>query len=192
MSVGQVIKDALDRNERYMLAAIDGLSPEDLRARPAAESNPIGWLMWHLTRVQDYAVSTITEKETLWVRDGWHERFGMAPDPAYRGNGDTNEQVDAFAAPDVETLAAYYKAVRANTDAFLDSLTDADLTRMVPAGAWNGPRPLIRTAAWASSSNRFTTEAKSPTPGALSKARAGWKAKAGPPPAAPQSHLLAP
>ena len=132
MSVGQVIKDALDRNERYMLAAIDGLSPEDLRARPAAESNPIGWLMWHLTRVQDYAVSTITEKETLWVRDGWHERFGMAPDPAYRGNGDTNEQVDAFAAPDVETLAAYYKAVRANTDAFLDSLTDADLTRMVP------------------------------------------------------------
>ncbi len=132
MAIGQVIKDALDRNERYMLAALSGLSPDELRARPAPESNPIGWLMWHLSRVQDYAVSTITEQETVWVREGWHERFGMAPDPAYRGNGDSAEQVDRFAPPDAETLAAYYRAVRANTDAFLDSLTEADLTRMVP------------------------------------------------------------
>ena len=132
MAIGQVIKDALDRNERYMLAALSGLSPEELQARPAPESNPIGWLMWHLSRVQDYAVSTITEQETVWVREGWHERFGMAPDPAYRGNGDSAEQVDRFAPPDAETLAAYYRAVRANTDAFLDSLTEADLTRMVP------------------------------------------------------------
>ncbi len=132
MAIGQVIKDALDRNERYMLAALSGLSPEELRARPAPESNPIGWLMWHLSRVQDYAVSTITEQETVWVREGWNERFGMAPDPAYRGNGDSAEQVDRFAPPDAETLAAYYRAVRANTDAFLDSLTEADLTRMVP------------------------------------------------------------
>ena len=132
MAIGQVIKDALDRNERYMLTALSGLSPEELRARPAPESNPIGWLMWHLSRVQDYAVSTITEQETVWVREGWHERFGMAPDPAYRGNGDSAEQVDAFAPPDAETLAGYYRAVRANTDAFLDSLTEADLTRMVP------------------------------------------------------------
>ena len=132
MAIGRVIKDALDRNERYMLAALSGLSPEELRARPAPESNPIGWLMWHLSRVQDYAVSTITEQETVWVREGWHERFGMAPDPAYRGNGDTSEQVDAFAPPNAETLADYYRAVRANTDAFLDSLTEADLTRLVP------------------------------------------------------------
>jgi uncharacterized damage-inducible protein DinB len=132
MVIGQVIKDALDRNERYMLAALSGLSPEELRTRPAPESNPIGWLMWHLSRVQDYAVSTITEQETVWVREGWHERFGMAPDPAYRGNGDSPEQVDRFTSPDAETLAAYYRAVRANTDAFLDSLSEADLTRMVP------------------------------------------------------------
>ena len=55
MSVGSVLKDALDRNERYMLSAVEGLSPEELRRRPAPESNPLGWLMWHLTRVQDYA-----------------------------------------------------------------------------------------------------------------------------------------
>ena len=131
-SLGHVIKDALDRNERYMLAALEGLSVEELRQRPAPEANPIGWLMWHLTRVQDFAVSSMTGHETAWVREGWHERFGMAPDPAYRGNGDANEQVDAFVPPPAETLAGYYKAVRANTDAFLDALTEADLNRMVP------------------------------------------------------------
>lgn len=131
-AIGQVVKDALDRNERYMLAAVEGLSPDELRRRPAPESNPVGWLMWHLSRVQDYAVNSITQTETVWVREGWHERFGMAPDPSYRGNGDSNEQVDAFAPPDAETLTAYYKAVRANTDAFLNGLTDADLDRLVP------------------------------------------------------------
>ena len=132
MSVGSVLKDALDRNERYMLAAVEGLSPEELRRRPAPESNPLGWLMWHLSRVQDYAVSTIVQKETAWVSEGWHERFGMAPDPSYRGNGDTNEQVDTFSPPDAQTLINYYKAVRVHTDAFLDSLTEDDLSRMVP------------------------------------------------------------
>ena len=132
MAVGRVIKDALDRNERYLLPAVEGLSVEDLRRRPAPESNPIGWLMWHLSRVQDYAVSTITGQETVWVRDGWNERFAMAPDPAYRGNGDANDRVDAFSPPDAETLIGYYRAVRANTDAFLDGLTDDDLARMVP------------------------------------------------------------
>ena len=56
----------------------------------------------------------------------------MAPDPAYRGNGDTDEQVSAFISPDAPTLVDYYRAVRSNTDAFFDALTDADLTRMVP------------------------------------------------------------
>ena len=131
-SLGQVIKDALNRNEEYMLAAVEGLSDEELLRRPAPESNPIGWLMWHLSRVQDFAVSSMSERETVWVRDGWHERFGMPADPSYRGNGDTNEQVDAFASPSADTLLGYYRAVRANTDAFLDSLTEADLGRMVP------------------------------------------------------------
>ncbi len=141
-SLGQVIKDALGRNEEYMLAAVEGLSDEELHQRPAPESNRIGWLMWHLSRVQDFAVSSMGEQETVWVREGWHERFGMAPDPAYRGNGDTNEQVDAFASPPAETLLAYYKAVRANTDAFLDSLTEADLERLVPPVRGTEPVPL--------------------------------------------------
>ena len=87
-SLGQVIKDALNRNEEYMLAAVEGLSSEELHQRPAPESNPIGWLMWHLSRVQDFAVSSMSDRETVWVRDGWYERFGMALDPSYRGNGD--------------------------------------------------------------------------------------------------------
>ncbi len=132
MSLGEVLKDALDRNERYMIPAVEGLSPDQLRIRPAPESNPIGWLMWHLSRVQDYAVSTLIFKETEWVTGDWYIHFGMPPDPSYRGNGDTNEQVDAFFAPSSQILIDYYKAVRRNTDDFLNSLSESDLMRMVP------------------------------------------------------------
>ena len=96
MSLGEVLKDALDRNERYMIPAVEGLSRDQLMLRPAPESNPIGWLMWHLSRVQDYAVSTLSSEETEWVKGEWYKHFNMAPDPGYRGNGDSNEQVDAF------------------------------------------------------------------------------------------------
>ena len=132
MSLGEVLKDALDRNERYMIPAVEGLSVEQLKLRPAPESNPIGWLMWHLSRVQDYAVSTLSSKETEWVNGEWYKQFNMSPDPGYRGNGDSNEQVDEFSAASAQILIDYYKAVRQNTDVFLNSLNESELDRMVP------------------------------------------------------------
>ncbi|HEU5108625.1 MAG TPA: DinB family protein, partial [Micromonosporaceae bacterium] len=36
-----------------MRSAVEGLGPADLRWTPGPAANPIGWLVWHLTRVQD-------------------------------------------------------------------------------------------------------------------------------------------
>ena len=138
----QFAKDVLDRNETILFEALNGLGAEELRRQPGPDSNPIGWLMWHLARVQDNHLSAMESTEHVWVRDRWYERFERGDDPSDRGRGHTSEQVVAFDPPDVDTLLGYYKAVRGRTDAFLDGLSEADLDRAVPNLAGDGTVPM--------------------------------------------------
>lgn len=136
---GKLLKQLLDNNERYLLPGFEKMTDGELRERVTRDANPVGWLMWHLSRVQDRAVAGMIGVEQLWIRDGWHAKFRMGPDPEQRGNGDTSEQVAAFAAPDAPTLVEYYKVVRAQTDAFLDGLDDDDPERPVPGASPDKP-----------------------------------------------------
>jgi len=132
MDSGKLLREILDRNEYYLLPGFDGLTDAELRQPVAAGANPIGWLMWHVARVQDRAVAGMTDQEQLWIRDGWYARFGREADPEDRGNGDTSEHVAAFAAPSAALLLAYYTAVRAVVNGFLDRLDTDDPERPVP------------------------------------------------------------
>ena len=60
--------------------AVAGLSPDEL-ARAPAGANPIGWLIWHLARVQDHQLSEVFGEQQVWLESGWAERFGLEPDP---------------------------------------------------------------------------------------------------------------
>ena len=135
-------RDVLDRNEAILFAALDGLTSAQLHEQPGPDSNPIGWLMWHLSRVQDNHVSAMEGSEHVWVAQLWYEQFGRDDDPGDRGRGHSSEQVAEFRSPDVETLLAYYQAVRSRTDAFLDGLGEADLDRAVPNLAGDGTVPM--------------------------------------------------
>lgn len=132
MDSGKLLKQLLDNNERYLLPGLEHMTDAELRERPVPGANPVGWLMWHLTRVQDRAVAGMTGVDQLWVKDGWHARFGMEPNPEERGNGDSPEQVGAFMPPEASTLLSYYKAVRTEVDAFLEGLDKDDPERPVP------------------------------------------------------------
>jgi uncharacterized damage-inducible protein DinB len=139
IQAAQMAKAILDRNEKILFKALDGLSDDELHRQLGPDSNPVGWLMWHMSRVQDNHFSAMEGKEHAWTTEGWNARFGRENEAATdRGNGHTAEQVAAFKSPDVETLIAYYKAVRAHTDAFLDSLSEADMDRPVPSLAADG------------------------------------------------------
>ena len=129
----ELAKAVFDRNEGILLRALDSVSAEDLHEQVGPDSNPIGWLMWHLTRVQDNHFSAAEGKEHAWVTEGWQDRFGRAEQPVSdRGRGHTSDEVTAFRSPDVETLVGYYRAVRGHTNTFLDSLSEADMDRPVP------------------------------------------------------------
>ena len=138
----QFAKAVLDRNEAILFAALDGLDADELARQPGLDSNPIGWLMWHLTRVQDNHLSAMEESEHVWLRDRWHERFGRGDDASDRGRGHTSDEVREFRSPGVDVLLAYYKAVRGRTDAFLETVSDEDLDRQVPNVTGDGTVPM--------------------------------------------------
>ena len=138
----QFAQAVLDRNEAILFEALGGLDAEELARQPGPDSNPIGWLMWHLTRVQDNHLSAMEDTEHVWVRDRWYERFGRSDDASDRGRGHTSEEVREFRSPGVDVLLGYYKAVRARTDAFLGTVSAGDLERPVPNVAGDGTVPM--------------------------------------------------
>ncbi len=131
MNGSELIRTTLTWNERGLQRALNGLSANDLVWRPRSDANPIGWLVWHGTRVEDRTIADLRGVTQAWIDEGWHAKFGRDPDPLDRGYGHTTEEVAAFRAPDTATLLAYHASVRARTEAYLDGLTDDGLDREV-------------------------------------------------------------
>jgi len=110
---------------------IEGLDTEALRWLPDAEANPIGWLVWHLTRVVDDHVCGIADLEQVWVRDGWATRFGLPAGAMDTGFGSSPAQVQAVAPDGSQPLLDYHDQVAEATIHYLDSLGTADFDRII-------------------------------------------------------------
>ena len=51
-----LLVDAFGRVSEAIPGLLDGLRPDELLSRPDPDANSIGWLVWHLARVQDLAL----------------------------------------------------------------------------------------------------------------------------------------
>jgi uncharacterized damage-inducible protein DinB len=138
MEVSGVFADAFGRVREEVHAVLDGLSQEELDTRPGPEANPIGWLVWHIARVQDDHVAAVAGREQVWTADGWRERFDLPLEPGDIGYGHTNEQVAQVKGVAAAELRGYYDAVHAATLDYVGTVAAADLDRVVDA-AWDPP-----------------------------------------------------
>ncbi len=137
MEGAQLVSDSLGRVQQTLHRALEGLTPDELVRQPKPDCNPIGWLAWHLTRVQDDHLSALAGREQAWITDGWHAKFGRPADPKDRGFGNTPEQVAAFRAPDARTLLDYHDAVVERSRAYLAGITPQELDRVLDAPRWD-------------------------------------------------------
>ncbi len=129
MTLNEFIVDALDKENGFLLEALDGLGPEELAWQPAADANSIGWILWHMVRVEDMWIQFFAQFQTeLWETEGWHEKFGLPTRD--NGFGHTAEQVNNFPALDLSEFLRYRAAVRQATLAYLDMLTPEDMERV--------------------------------------------------------------
>lgn len=131
MEQHEVIADALARGRGVLHRALEGMSDEALAYRPAEHMNPIGWLAWHIGRVEDMHIADLLGEGQLWTEGGWHERFDMPSDARDFGTRQTLDEVNAVNAPSAELLLAYYDAVAARTDPYLAGLSSDDLDRVL-------------------------------------------------------------
>ncbi|WBB69931.1 DinB family protein [Micromonospora sp. WMMD812] len=139
MDVSDLLTETYDRLPDLVRAAVDGLTPEQLRRAPGPGANPVGWLVWHLTRVQDDHLADVMGTDQIWVTGDWAGRFGLAvADPHDTGYAHTAEQVAAVRPESAQALLDYHEAVHTRTRTFLAGLRPADLDRVVDE-AWDPP-----------------------------------------------------
>ena len=136
-----LIIDGYGRVLDYLKESLSGLTPADLDWQPKPDCNSMGWLAWHISRIQDYEIAGLMGEEQVWITGGWHKKFKRPADPDDIGFGQTDEEVTAFRSPDIETLLAYYEAVMKRTVKYLKSLTAKGLAREL-AEAYQ-PKPTV-------------------------------------------------
>jgi hypothetical protein len=101
-----------------------------LAVRLDAECNTIGWLVWHLTRIQDDHIADAESSEQVWITEGWVDRFALPFDVSATGYGHSAEEVGEVR-PSAELLLGYFDDVYERSIRFVDGLEDADLDRVV-------------------------------------------------------------
>ena len=138
MRSSDVLADAFGRVREVVHAAVDGLTSDELAHQLDDEANTVGWLIWHLTRVQDDHVAEVAGTAQVWTSGGWFDRFGLPLNPADTGYGHGADDVRAVRVGSPELLAGYFDAVHQQTLDFVRSLSDGDLDRVVDE-RWDPP-----------------------------------------------------
>lgn len=131
MGTHEVLIDAFNRVREVLHKAAEGLDQEGLAFRPDADANSIAWLGWHLTRIQDDHVSELSGGEQAWISEGWHEQFGMAPDPSETGFGHSSKQVAAIRPETPEIILGYHDAAATRTREYLATIDSQELDRVI-------------------------------------------------------------
>lgn len=131
VDVASLLLEVYGRIPPLAREAVDGVDLDRLTEAPSPGANPIAWLVWHLTRVQDHHVAELLGADQLWVGGHWARRFGLEPDPSNTGYRHSAEEVAGVRPDRPEVLLEYLDAVDRRTRAMVADLVPADLDRVV-------------------------------------------------------------
>ncbi len=124
MSATETALSALERNWGMVDKALEDVDDAMLGDRPNEESNSMGWLLWHMTRIVDRFTHTwCQDAPQLWIKDGWYAKFGLDDDLNNTGGGWTKEQVASWQLPPKESIVGYYEAVKGAAKKYFESLS---------------------------------------------------------------------
>jgi hypothetical protein len=136
-TTGELLVEAYGRIGQVVHAVVDGMADAALAARLDPDANSIGWLVWHLTRIQDDHVAHVAATEQVWTARGWSARFALPFETSATGYGQSSEDVSKVRVT-AQLLTGYYDDVQAASTAYLAGLSDAELERIVDE-RWDPP-----------------------------------------------------
>ncbi|MFI8189197.1 DinB family protein [Streptomyces sp. NPDC085946] len=138
MHAKDILIDGYGRVREEVHAAVEGLGPDELGTRPAADVNSIAWLVWHLTRVQDDHIADAFGLDQVWLSQDWEKRFALGLPRHDTGYGHSPAKVAKVRVDSPDLLTGYYDAVHEQTLRALRALTAKDLERIVDE-RWDPP-----------------------------------------------------
>jgi uncharacterized damage-inducible protein DinB len=119
MDTKELLLRSLEESQGYLTKALNGLTQEEATWSPSPECNNIAFILWHTTRVEDFFVNKVIQREKeLYETQKWQEKLDT-PTKAY---GYTVEELRTWPAPKLEILREYANSVREKTLAFLNSI----------------------------------------------------------------------
>ncbi len=145
MSVlNELVLDAFARVAEDVREVLHGSNVDDLLWQPEKASNPMGWLIWHLSRVEDDHMAGLASMvsgqavQQVYVTGGFTDRFALPYPSGAVGYGMTADQVRAFTVSGPDVLGEYYDAVHGQTLSIVGTLQDADYATIVDR-RWTPP-----------------------------------------------------
>lgn len=129
MQLVEAMVQSLEQSHGYLTRALDGLTQKEAEWSPAPESNSLAFILWHVTRVEDfYVVRVIQRQAELYEAEGWREKLGTpAKDTGFEY---TVEQLRAWPIPKIEVIRGYADSVRKRTTALLNSIPAEKLSEL--------------------------------------------------------------
>ncbi|GGQ89808.1 mycothiol transferase [Streptomyces flaveolus] len=138
MHAKDILIEGYGRIQEEVHAAVEGLDPDGLNARPTDDANSVAWLVWHLTRVQDDHIADAFGLGQVWLSQDWEKRFGLDLPRRDTGYGHSSAKVAKVRVDSADLLTGYYDAVHEQTLGVLRSLAAKDLERVVDDN-WDPP-----------------------------------------------------
>ena len=132
-----LLTDAFGRIRDGAHRVVSDLDDDALAWRPAPQANPIGWLVWHLLRIQDDHVADVAGTEQVWTAQGYAGRAGLPFADDATGFGQSSDEVGRLRVQ-AGLLGEYADAVTDATLSFLATVGTSDLDRVVD-DSWDPP-----------------------------------------------------
>ncbi|MDP3879469.1 MAG: DinB family protein [Dehalococcoidales bacterium] len=129
MEAKEVLLRSLAQSRGYLTGALHGLTQKEATWAPAPESNSIIFILWHVTRVEDFFFNRVVQRlPELYEAEGWGEKLGTPE----KGTGweYTLEQLRAWPVPQLADVEGYFHSVRKKTLDFINSLTAEKLSEI--------------------------------------------------------------
>lgn len=136
MKATDILKDLAGRVRDAAGEIPRDLPAEIVNAHPAGHPNSLVWLLWHTGRELDVQLSGLTSDEQVWTSEGYDSSSGIRGAGESMGFGQSPAQAREVSAAEVGPVIDYVTAVCDAVDAYLSTLGEADLDKVID-DAWD-------------------------------------------------------
>ncbi len=131
MNAIDAIKLAYKGSHDWYQGTIADVSPDVANNVPAGEAQPIGYVAAHILHCEDVMINSVIQgKPSIWERDGWDKKLGIATVALDQ----PTVAAQAYRCDPLK-LQDYAQTVYQSTEAYFDSLRPEDLDKDVDLSA---------------------------------------------------------